>query len=132
MVGIVVLGHGHMAKGLVDTAEMIAGPQKQVASVSFTGDIDTSDYKDQVIACAGQVDSGEGVLFLVDLQGGTPCNMALLLSAESNSLVVTGVNIPMLVTVVLSRAGQDLEALAEMARQAGIEGIQNVKLQMEE
>ncbi|HHT89662.1 MAG: PTS sugar transporter subunit IIA [Bacillota bacterium] len=132
MIGIVVLAHGTVAEGLVETTEMIVGEQAQLTAVPFDGKIDVADYRDQVVAAASKVDGGEGILFLVDLQGGTPCNVAAYLSAASKARVVSGVNVPMLVTVVLSRAGLALEPLARMARDAGIEGIQDVKLEMEE
>ncbi|MEA4884865.1 MAG: PTS sugar transporter subunit IIA [Clostridia bacterium] len=128
MVGIVVLCHGRMAEALLETAEMIVGPHAQVASVPFTADMSLEDYRDSVAMASETVDCGDGALFLADLQGGTPCNVAALASTMRNSRVVTGVNVPMLVTVLLSREGVDIDDLSGLACGAGIEGIQAVNL----
>mgnify|MGYP000931464203 FL=1 len=132
MVGIVVLAHGTAAEGLVKATELIVGAQTDFIGVPFDVNMDVADYRDLVVSAASKVDGGQGILFLVDLQGGTPGNVALFLSAGSRAQVVTGVNIPMLITVVLSRTDLSLEQLASMAHDAGVEGIQNLKLEMEE
>ena len=63
MIGIVVLAHGTVAEGLVETTEMIVGEQAQLTAVPFDGKIDVADYRDQVVAAASKVDGGEGILF---------------------------------------------------------------------
>ncbi len=129
MVGIVVLGHGTVGKSLVDTAQLIVGPQDKVIAVPFDMGVELDKYRQSVYDAMVQVDSGEGVLFLTDLKGGTPCNVALLIAHERHCQVVTGVNIPMLVTVLLSREGMDVRSLAELAKAAGLEGVEVVQLE---
>ncbi len=128
MVGIVLLCHGPMADGILKTAEMIVGPRSQVASVPFAAQTSLDEYRDSVVETADAVDVGDGILFLADLQGGTPCNVALLVSTSRDSRVVTGVNVPMLVSVLLSREGLGIDDLSNLACGAGIEGIQAVRL----
>lgn len=130
MVGIVILGHGHVAEGLRDTTFMIAGPQPQVAAVPFDADVELEVYKQGVFKAAESVDTGDGVLFTADLKGGTPCNVAALLSYEKSWRVVSGANVPMLVTIALSRDGLDVAALAELARSSGIEGVEEVRMEL--
>ena len=46
-------------------------------------------------------DSGDGVLVLNDLRGGTPFNRSLMLSREQHIIIVVGANLPMLLTLTL-------------------------------
>ncbi len=130
MVGIVVLGHGRVAPALLDTGEMIVGPQEQLTAVPFEADMDLDAYRDGVAAAAEKVNTGEGVIFLADLKGGTPCNTAAMIAYEKNYRVVSGVNVPMLVALALSRQGMDMDSLAEVARGAGVEGVEEVRIEV--
>lgn len=130
MVGIVILGHGQVAPALLATGEMIVGPQEQLTAVSFEADVDLDVYRKNVAEAAQKVDTGDGVLFLADLKGGTPCNTAVMIAYEKNYRVVSGVNVPMLVALALSRQGLDMDALTEVAKGAGIEGVEDVRLEV--
>jgi len=128
LAGIVLLGHGEFAKGLLDTSEMVAGPQEKVVAVPLSADISLSEYRERVEEACGRVDSGAGVLLLVDLKGGTPSNVAVLISHDRGYRVISGANVPMLVAVLLSRESLDLSALAELARSSGAEGVEQLRL----
>ena len=130
MVGIVVLGHGRVAPALLDTSEMIVGPQEQLTAVPFDADVDLDVYRESVLQAALRVNSGEGVIFLADLKGGTPCNTAVMIGYEKNYRVVSGVNVPMLVALALSRQGMDMDALTEIAKASGIEGVEDVRIEV--
>lgn len=130
MVGIVILGHGTMAEGLLSTCNLVIGPQKNLTGVVFKGEEQVEDYRRTVAEAAESVDDGDGVLFVADLKGGTPCNTAAIISYQKGYRVVSGVNVPMLVAVLLSREGMDLEALTELAKASAVEGVEEVKLEL--
>ena len=69
-----------------------------------------------------RLDVGNGVIILTDMFGGTPTNLALSLLQSRNIEVVTGVNLPMLLKVFMSRE-RPLPELARLARDAGTSGI---------
>lgn len=130
MVGIVILGHGHIGQGLLDTTTMIVGPQPNLVTVPFEAEVELEAYRRGVLEAALSVDSGDGVLFVAELKGGTPCNVAVLTSHERGWRVVSGANVPMLVAVLLAREGLDLATLAKLARTSGIEGVEEVRLEV--
>ncbi|MNP81427.1 PTS system mannose-specific EIIAB component [compost metagenome] len=60
------------------------------------------------------------MLFLVDLFGGSPYNAASRIAAETeNTDIVSGVNLPMLVDVLVGRESEPLSRLGELAIAAG-------------
>ncbi len=96
MVGLVVAAHGHLAEELVATAEQIVGALPMTATCSIEPGASPEDIREQMRRAVAAVDSGDGVLVLADLFGGTPCNQGLTLTRERRVEVLTGVNLPML------------------------------------
>ena len=79
--------------------------------------------RDKVARAIAQMDLGDGVLILTDLFGGTPTNLSLSFLEEGKVEVVTGLNLPMIIKAINSRAGQDLKTLAHLASEAAKESI---------
>jgi len=71
-----------------------------------------------------QLDSGDGVIVLADLFGGTPCNQSLSLCQKRNLEVVTGVNLPMLLKANSLR--RDPMPLADLAIALALYGQKNI------
>ena len=73
------------------------------------------------------LDTGEGVIVLVDFYGGTPGNEVMKLLVTHKMKVLSGVNMAMLLEIVVNREfTEDLEALARTALQSGKESIQDL------
>ena len=73
-----------------------------------------------------RLDSGEGVVALVDITGGTPNNTIYRVKMEKNLNVriVTGVNLPMVMFSVLDRFdGMTMDELVESLQENGIQQI---------
>lgn len=102
MIGIVLAGHGSFCEGLRDAAQMIMGPQEQLALVPLGPAENLDEYREKLERARDEVDSGDGVLVLVDLFGGSPSNVAAYLLGPTTE-VVTGVSLPMLLEVLSAR-----------------------------
>ncbi|MGI5213448.1 hypothetical protein [Plantactinospora sp. CA-290183] len=63
---------------------------------------------------------------LTDLAGGTPARVAATLAAAGRAEVVTGVNLPMLVEVLLADPAQPTSQLAAVAVRAGQDGVRDL------
>lgn len=124
MIGILVLTHGELGRQFINTAKQIGINSEE--SVVALG-IDPSDspdmLRDQVAQNIKKVNNGKGVLILTDLFGGTPTNISLSFLEAGKVEVVTGLNLPMIIKAINSRAGHDLESLAKLAAEAGKENI---------
>jgi PTS system mannose-specific IIA component len=68
------------------------------------------------------MESGDGVIILTDMFGGTPSNISLSLLQPGKVDVLTGVNLPMLLRI-LGMRDQELSELAQNAKNAAIQGI---------
>jgi len=101
----VIFCHGDMGFGMLSAAEMIIGPQKNVA-VARINPGDGREKSDAALADAiKKVDAGQGILVLTDLLGGTPSNLTVLRISE-NLEMITGFNLPLLINVLMSRFEQ--------------------------
>ncbi len=96
MVGLVVAAHGRLAEELVATAEQIVGPISDVKTVGIEPGSTPEVIRKKMREAVHNLDSGEGVLVLADLFGGTPCKESLMLVHREHLEVLAGVNLPML------------------------------------
>jgi PTS system mannose-specific IIA component len=124
MIGILVLTHGELGLQFIHTARLI-GLSSEEAVVALS--IDPSDspelLREQIAQTIKRADSGQGVLILTDLFGGTPCNLSLSFLKDGKVEVVTGLNLPMMIKAINSRWDHDLGSLAKLASEAGRENI---------
>ena len=128
MVGIVVVTHGQMAEGLVDATRTIVGEIEGIVAVCLAETDSVEGLTERVAAAIAAVDGGEGALVLVDLFGASPFNASarLALQAGRNVEVISGVNLPMLVELVVQRGTHSFEQLVDIALKAGVEGIRTL------
>lgn len=122
MVGVVVYTHGALGRELVETAGMILGPLEQTVGIGFQAFDSDEQMLKGLQEAIKQVDTGDGVLVLVDMFGGTPSNLSLRLMQTGRIEVLTGVNLPMLLKVGNSRQ-LELAELAVAVREAGTRNI---------
>jgi len=123
MIGIVVITHGRLADELIDVARLIVGSIEAVAGISMAPDEDMEAAQARILEAIKKMDSGNGVLILTDLFGGTPSNLSLTFLAERRVEVLSGVNLPMLLSLATGRDNKSLEDVAEMAMNAGKKNI---------
>jgi PTS system mannose-specific IIA component len=128
MVGVVVASHGKLAEELLRTAEGIVGRLEQSAAVSVDAQVSMEEARARFGRAIEEVDSGDGVLVLTDMFGGTPANLALTF-LDARVEVVTGVNLPMVVKLSTLRAEQ--KPLAALAEAIAAYGGKNITLASE-
>ncbi|HET7377468.1 MAG TPA: PTS sugar transporter subunit IIA [Anaerolineae bacterium] len=128
MIGIVIAAHGSLPEALLDSTRMIYGEPNQTATVALMPGDSLEDLIERLRAAVEQVNSGDGVLILLDMFGGTPANAAALISQQiENAYAVTGANLPMLLETFMQREGTERAVdLTETAFAAGQAGIINV------
>lgn len=123
MIGVVIVTHGNFADVLLDTAELIAGKQKQVIALAFAPGENSTTLQLRIREAIGQVSNKQGVLVVTDLLRGSPYNAAAIVAMQQTGVeVVAGVNLSMLLELLPARSGE-LEALAEVALKGGYDGI---------
>lgn len=127
-IAVVVMTHGQSAEPLCKTAEMIVGAQSNIAIINFFPGENVDSLVNKLNERLLTLDTGSGVLFLVDVFGGSPFNAAMVISAQrEESDVISGVNIPMLVNCFIEREStSSVKELAGVTRNAGIMGIKSM------
>lgn len=128
MVGIIVMTHGSLSQGIVDACELICGPSPQIETLSLKREDNVDDLAKSFRDALERLETGDGVLVLCDLLGGSPSNVASMALRESAAFqLVTGVNLPMLIEAIMTREqGVSVEELAESCRAAATEGVKRV------
>lgn len=106
-----VISHGPMAKGAVESAEMILGSQPHVHHLSVTVDSTIDSMYEEIKELLTR-DKEEWVI-LTDIIGGTPFNAAYrYLSEYSNAIIATGFNLPLLIELCMQEQLTLQEAVA--------------------
>ncbi|ACR69979.1 PTS mannose transporter subunit IIA [Edwardsiella ictaluri] len=132
MIGLVISGHIHFATGMASAVHAIAGDQPQMRFIDFVESMSTDDLEEALRQAADEVDDGEGVLFLTDLPGGSPCNRALnVLMRREGVEVLAGVNLPMIANAAFERDGATLAELVAVLQEIGASSVQNMRQTLE-
>ncbi|WP_347267792.1 PTS fructose transporter subunit IIA [Paracoccus sp. (in: a-proteobacteria)] len=118
MIGIVIVAHGGLAREYLSAVEHVVGPQPGIRAVTIEDDHDRGAKQAEICAAADSVDSGDGVVVVTDLFGGSPSNLSLLACATGNRSILYGANLPMLVKLAKSRKLPVVDAVT-LAKDAG-------------
>ena len=73
----------------------------------------------EILEKVAEVDSGEGVVLLTDMFGGTPSNLAISIMDKAKVEVIAGINLPMLIKLASVRQIEPLAEAVDHAREAG-------------
>ncbi|MCL6609725.1 MAG: PTS sugar transporter subunit IIA [Geminicoccaceae bacterium] len=119
MIGLVLVTHGRLAAEFLAAVEHVVGPQPQARAICIDVDDDIERRRAEIVQAVREVDSGQGVVILTDMFGGTPSNLAISTMDRPGIEVVAGVNLPMLIKLASVRASEPLAAAVAAAQEAG-------------
>ena len=119
MIGMVLVTHGHLASEFRAALEHVVGPQKQLIAISIGPEDDMERLRADIIEAIHEADSGEGVVLLTDMFGGTPSNLAISVMNGGKVEVLAGINLPMLIKLASVRDAATLEQAVQQAQDAG-------------
>jgi PTS system mannose-specific IIA component len=123
MIGLLIISHCDLGREFLNAAELILGRLEAADAISITQTTESEEVLKQISEKLKALDQGEGVLVLTDMFGGTPSNLSLSFLQEERVEVLTGVNLPMVVSVAQDRESLSLSQLGEKAQQAGRRSI---------
>jgi PTS system mannose-specific IIA component len=119
MIGLVLVTHGGLATEFRVAMEHVVGPQEAIETICIGPDDDMEARRADISAAVGRVESGQGVILLTDLFGGTPSNLAISLLDAGRVEVIAGVNLPMLIRLESARRTMTVTQAVAAAREAG-------------
>jgi mannose/fructose-specific phosphotransferase system component IIA len=120
MTGVVVITHGNAATCMVEAAERVVG-KLNVNTISVRIGEPRSETETHIEEAVGQLNTDE-VLFLTDLEGATPYNLCCR-KCGGASVVLSGMNLPMLFKLATADRLHGALTLAEELRATGLKSI---------
>ena len=127
MIGKLILTHGGLARELLSAANVISGRLNGFEALSLDWSEGFDEARSKVAGALARLDSGEGVLILTDMYGGTPCNIAMTFFQAGKVEVLTGVNLPMVLRLAC-QAEADETSVTDLARALQTKGQKSVCL----
>jgi len=127
MVGILIVSHGRLSEALISSVQFLIGNLQKIKGISIWPKDRKEEVRDRIRKGMSEVDEGEGVVILTDILGGTPTNITASFLENDKIEVVTGVNMPMLLTLSSYRKGTSLKEMAKLAKKSGRRSITLVK-----
>ena len=119
MIGMVLVTHGRLALEFRAALEHVVGPQSQIETITIGPDDDMDQRRRDIVEAVSRVDTGDGVVGLTDMFGGTPSNLALSVMNGGKTEVVAGINLPMLIKLASVRQDCGLDQAVVQAQDAG-------------
>lgn len=126
---IILASHGVLAKGMKDTLDMIVGNQVSIQAYSAYDEENVdfaSDISQQITR-----EINEQFIIVTDVMGGSVNNaMTELVLRYKNVFLITGMNLPLVLSLATYSGDIDLKALDELV-QEGKRGLINVNKMVE-
>ena len=122
---VIVVSHGSYARGLVDTAQMIAGEQEDLEAFGLEPEESVDTLREKI---RESIEQTSEVLILTDLFYGSPFNTVISLMSEYDLYHVTGINLPLMMEVVMGRyAGKSAQEVCKDLLKAAPETVKDVR-----
>ena len=119
MIGMILVTHGRLAEEFIAAAEHVVGAQANVKAICIGPDDDMEVRRTNIKDAINEVNSGDGVIILTDMFGGTPSNLAISLMEKGKVEVLAGTNLPMLIKLASIRETLSLEEAVAQAEESG-------------
>jgi mannose PTS system EIIA component len=119
MIGLVIVTHGRLAEAFVAALEHVVGRQEQIGTICIEADDDIERRREEIVEAISAVDTGQGVVILTDMFGGTPSNLAISTLDRKGLEVIAGINLPMLIKLASIRGQEPLDRAVAAAQDAG-------------
>lgn len=125
---IVLASHGGMAKGMLDTVQMLLGPQENMTAYCLSPEQDVEQFK-AILRKEVEENGAENVIFMTELIHGSPFNSVVDMTREYDVYHVSGTNLSTLMGAVLARDEEDAtaESICEAAMEASQQSIIDVR-----
>ena len=126
MIGILLITHGTLGESLIHTAIHVLNKRPpRLRQIGITAQDDPLLLLPQAHALVKDLDSGDGVLILTDMYGGSPSNVAAKLVVPGRIEALAGVSLPMLIRALTYRE-KTLGLMITKAISGGCEGVLRV------
>lgn len=102
-IAIMLMSHGNFSKAAIESAELIVGKQENYDTLSVFLADQVDSLKQEMFDKIEKLCTTKGLLVLTDIIGGTPMNLAGNLVGRENTIICSGLNLPILIEVLMNR-----------------------------
>lgn len=124
-VALLFISHKGIASNLLKTGEAII--QKTNSNTSYIEvamDVPIDKTLDNIENKINQLNTDDGLLFITDIYGSTPSNIAQKSAIKHNASLISGANLPMMIRL-LNYRDESEQKLLQKALDGAIQGIQH-------
>ena len=118
---VVLVSHGEQSQGMLNTVQMLLGPQQNIAAYSLYPEQSVADLT-RNLKKEVDVHGSDNIIFMTELMHGSPFNAVVSLTRDHRIYHITGVNLAMLMGALLER--DDEKATAESICDAAIAAME--------
>jgi len=118
----IIATHGTLAAGIKSSLDIIIGAMENVFLIQAYVDENVT-VEDELKAILAQVTDDDDLVIFTDILGGSVTNQVLQHALRSNVYIISGVNLPLIMEIMLADTGTPLNEIIE-------ESINNAKEQM--
>jgi len=125
LVGVFLVSHRRIASEMVESAKDILGRGLRVELIEVMPNSDIEELNKKILeGISNMLKECDSVLLLTDMVGSTPTNMAFnsavkFIEGGKKVRVITGFNLPVLITVLTYQRDMTIDKLAEKALETG-------------
>ncbi|WP_315069157.1 PTS mannose transporter subunit IIA [uncultured Clostridium sp.] len=126
MTKFLIATHGELSRQFIETSKLIVGSLNNVEYFCMTKDKSGDDAEREVRRILSNKGEEEKYIVLTDVFGGSVSNLCTNLLLEGYEFeLITGVNLPMMLTMLLSQE-EDIDSLVKMGLDEARKGIIHV------
>ena len=121
-IALLLMTHGNLGKAAIESAELIVGKQENFDTISIFAVDEVNNLKQDMLNKVSRLDTGKGLIVLTDIIGGTPTNLASYLLEDEHTVLVSGLNLPILIEILMNR-NENIKSIIENIKEAYHEGF---------
>jgi len=130
VIGAIIITHALVGKELIAAAEYLVGKIRGIEAVSMDRQLNAFETRKTIIRAMEKVDQGAGILLLTDFSEGSAANIAFSFLVQEKVEVITGVNLPMVLTFWNKRETHTVREVAKAVQLSGLRSINRAKTLM--
>jgi len=125
---VVLVSHGEQSKGMLNTVQMLLGPQENIIAYSLYPEQTVDSFTEQLRAEVEQY-GAENIIFMSELKQGSPFNAIVALTRDYDLYHITGTNMAALMGVIMDRGDEGVtpEQLCAAAMESAEGSIVDVR-----
>lgn len=132
MYQVILISHGKLAAGMMDSARLILGEQERGETFELALGDDIEAFRDRVTEAVERALKSGDVLVLTDIQSGSPFNVTVGIMTGHQVYHITGMNLPVVIEALSCRDTDRLSDKIEELTEIGKQGIIDVNRLLEQ